>query len=106
MDTLDTSKPESVTEVASVHIEVIRVTRGTMLLMVACATACGSNAQKTGEDNRVAECVQYQSAFDACFHRDSGFASQPAMIPKTGADRSRLRQICSENLQRLKTACH
>lgn len=77
-----------------------------LALILACTIiTCGSKAQKPNEGERVAECVQYQSAFDACFHRDSGFASQPAMIPKTDGDRLRLRQVCSENLERLKASC-
>ncbi len=84
------------------------------MLLFLCLAACGG---KTGDKpgvgvgavavpvETVPECVQYQTAFDACFHRDSGFATQPAMIPTTPADRDRIGAICSENLARLKTAC-
>ncbi len=80
-----------------------------LIFIVACAGACGGKTDKASDKaskvELVAECVQYQAALDSCFHRDSGFASQPAMIPRTEADRRRLQQVCSENLARLKTAC-
>jgi hypothetical protein len=53
----------------------------------------------------VAECRQYEAALDACFHRDSGFAERPEMIPKTKDDRERIRNVCSANLARIRAAC-
>ncbi len=51
------------------------------------------------------ECQQYESALDACFHRASGFTSQPSLIPSSDADRERIRQICLDNLQRIQASC-
>jgi hypothetical protein len=54
----------------------------------------------------VEECQQYEALRTSCLHRDAGgFAEQPALIPKDKADRERIRQVCSENLERLKRAC-
>jgi hypothetical protein len=72
---------------------------GTLLIAFLCA--CG----RTGEHEPVPECVQYEAKMSACFHRDSGFASQPSLIPKTDADRDRIREICLTNLERLQVAC-
>jgi hypothetical protein len=72
-----------------------------LLLSVGCGGGKGSN---NGEP--VAECRQYEAALDACYHRDSGFAEQPAMIPKTDADRKRIAELCTVNLARIKVACH
>lgn len=70
------------------------------------ALACGD---KAGQDKvppePVAECQQYEAAMDRCFHRESKFASQSSMIPKTEADRARIKQTCLDNLQRIQTAC-
>lgn len=76
--------------------------RRPVFLLAILLSGCGS---KHDRPDPVPECVQYQAALDACFHRDSGFATQPAMIPTTRADRAHLQQVCSENLQRIRTAC-
>jgi hypothetical protein len=57
------------------------------------------------KDEAIAECVQYETALKTCFHRDTGFASQEALIPKSESDRERLRILCTENLHRLGTGC-
>jgi hypothetical protein len=54
----------------------------------------------------VEECKQYEALIASCFHRETAFASHESLIPKTKSDRERIRQLCSENLQRLTTACH
>jgi hypothetical protein len=53
----------------------------------------------------VPECKQYEAALDACFHRDSGFANQPSVLPKDEADRERIRNLCNRNLEQLPAAC-
>jgi hypothetical protein len=54
----------------------------------------------------VEECQQYEALRTSCLHRDAGwFAEQPALIPKDKADRERIRNVCSENLDRLRRAC-
>jgi hypothetical protein len=53
----------------------------------------------------VEECRQYEALQASCFHRDTGFASNQALIPTSTEDRERIRQICKTNLQRLQAAC-
>jgi hypothetical protein len=72
------------------------------LVLLTLAYACGGH-KDNGEP--VPECRQYEGALDACFHRDSGFAERPEMIPMTKADRERIRDLCSANLARIRTAC-
>jgi hypothetical protein len=74
-----------------------------VLLLLGLACACGG---KGGSGDTVPECKQYEQALDACYHRDSGFAEQPSMIPKTDADRKRIAELCKVNLARIKVACH
>jgi hypothetical protein len=54
----------------------------------------------------VAECRQYEALVASCFHRPpSGFASQASLIPKTKAEREKIRQTCSTNFERMQVAC-
>jgi hypothetical protein len=73
------------------------------LVLLSLLCACGG---KGVNGETVPECRQYEAALDACYHRDSGFAEQPAMIPKTDADRKRIAELCTVNLARIKVACH
>jgi len=65
------------------------------------ASACHSDTVS----DPVAECKQYESLMASCLHRDSSFASQPSLIPTSGADRERIREICLTNVARLRAAC-
>jgi hypothetical protein len=65
-------------------------------------TGCGGSKV---DSEPVPECVQYETELASCFHRQTGAASQPSLIPKSKEDRDRIRQTCSENLARLRTAC-
>jgi hypothetical protein len=62
---------------------------------------CGDHVDATP----VAECTQYQAALESCFHRPNDFASQASLVPRTEADRERIRQVCSANLERIRIAC-
>jgi hypothetical protein len=73
------------------------------LVLLCLVCACGGGHKDNGEP--VAECRQYEAALDSCYHRDSGFAEQPAVIPKTKQDRDRIRELCLANLARIKAAC-
>jgi hypothetical protein len=54
----------------------------------------------------VAECVQYERAVADCYHRtDIAIASQPALIPHTREERSKIQELCRQNLERFKAAC-
>jgi hypothetical protein len=64
-------------------------------------SACGDSVKP----EPVAECKEYEATLLQCFHRKTGFASQASLIPKTRADRERIRQMCAENLARMKPAC-
>jgi hypothetical protein len=72
------------------------------LVLLTLACACGG---KGSSGEAVPECKQYEAALDSCFHRDSGFAERPEMIPKTDADRKRIAELCTVNLARIKVAC-
>ena len=83
---------------------------GWTMAAVALIAACGGHrASSEGSGGvpiePVAECREYEDALKTCFQRDTGFASQPDLLPKTDADRVRLGALCAENLQRLKRAC-
>jgi hypothetical protein len=76
-----------------------------VLLLVAAALSPGC-ARGDAEHQPVEECQQYEALRASCLHRDAGgFASQDQLIPKDKADRERIRQLCSENLGRLRRAC-
>lgn len=65
--------------------------------------ACGGDAV---DPTAVPECQLYEAKIASCLHRFSaGFATQASLIPKTKADRERIREQCSENLARLEKAC-
>jgi hypothetical protein len=49
--------------------------------------------------------VEYESALEKCTQGPTGAAQQEALTPKTDADRGRLRDVCAQNLERLKVAC-
>jgi hypothetical protein len=74
---------------------------GACLAAISLVWGCNANVKP----EPVRECSQYEAALDACFHRDSGFASQPSVLPKDDADRERIRSLCIENLERLPAAC-
>ena len=76
---------------------------------ISLVAACGGH-KASSEDGGVAiepvaECREYEDTLKTCFHRDTKFASQPGLLPKTDADRVRIGTLCSENVRRLKTAC-
>lgn len=78
------------------------------VVLLACGGKTGDQPSAVKDTNSVepvAACVQYQSALDRCFHRETGFASDPTMLPKGPGDRERLERVCSENLARLTVAC-
>lgn len=82
--------------------------RRMFILALSILAACSGKSavpQKTDDVEPVAECVQYQTALENCFHRDSGLAHDPTLIPKTPADRARIQQVCADNLARIRTAC-
>jgi hypothetical protein len=72
-----------------------------LLMTLLMVSACG------GKDpsGPVAECTEYETTLSSCFHAPVPFASQEALIPKTSADRERIRETCRVNLERLKAAC-
>jgi hypothetical protein len=80
-----------------------RTTRAAALLFILQLIAgCGDHV----DPEPVAECIQYESAISACFHRPpSGFARQASLIPKTKNDLARIREECRANLDRAKSAC-
>jgi hypothetical protein len=53
----------------------------------------------------VTECKQYETALSACFHRSVSIASEAAYLPKSEADRPRVQLLCSQNLERIESAC-
>jgi hypothetical protein len=73
------------------------------LMVYALAALCACNQSVKPEP--IEECKQYEAALTSCFHRDSGFASQESVLPNTKADRERIRELCSQNLARIKRAC-
>ena len=88
------------------------MSRVVLLTFLVGVTACSGKTSDKGTADRtpsgvkaIPECVEYQSALERCFHRETGFATQPSMLPKNDEDRKRLQQMCSENLARLTTAC-
>ena len=70
------------------------------------ALACGCGGKRPSSDAEpVAECAQFETAMNACFGRHSSVARTPALLPKSDADRERIRAMCSENLERIRIAC-
>lgn len=76
-----------------------------LLLPGAVGPACSGRGSHAAEKKAPVECQQYEAALDRCFQRDSGFASQPSVIPSSDAERIRIGKACAENLQRLPASC-
>jgi hypothetical protein len=72
-------------------------------IVLASLVVCACSSSSKGKP--IAECVEYQGALEKCFQRPAGLAQQEALVPKTDADRERLRDVCKQNLERLRTAC-
>jgi len=72
------------------------------------AVGCGSGGSDkpaSAAAEPVAECRQYESALGACFHRRVSVANHASLQVANNDDRARVRALCLENLQRIKTAC-
>jgi hypothetical protein len=78
------------------------VLQPTAVVLALLSAGC-SGRSSPGEP--VAECTQYESTFTSCFHRPLDPATHESFVPKSSADRDRLRQLCGENLQRLQASC-
>src|SRR5215472_7313412 len=79
-----------------------------VVAVVVFVCACRGRSHDDHESARiepVEECKQYQALVASCLHRDIAFAEQEQLLPKTEADRAQIRQICTDNLGRLKRAC-
>jgi len=84
-------------------------TLGLACLLLA-AVGCGAGpsdeaAPASAAVETVPECRQYEAALGACFHRSVSVADHPSLRVASNADRTRLRTLCLENLQRIKSAC-
>lgn len=67
--------------------------------------SCGQKNTASDQPQPVPECVAYEKAMAACFHRDLPFATQPSVLPANDADRARIRSMCIENMARLRRSC-
>jgi hypothetical protein len=76
----------------------------TLVAMITIALSGGCSAGRS-EPEPVAQCLEYQSALESCFHRTSAVASQTALLAQNDDDRARIGAMCSENLSRLRTSC-
>ena len=63
-------------------------------------SGCGRESAKP-----ITECTEYEAAVKSCFGRESDFASQATLLPKTEGDRERIRQMCAANVERIRRAC-
>ena len=84
------------------------VVRFACLLVVAFVSACHGCSSRHGEASApepVEECLQYEATLNACHHRNLSIANQPTLLRKSDEERDRIKQLCSENLQRIRTAC-
>jgi hypothetical protein len=90
-----------------VVLAAIRVLGGLFVAALACA--CHSGASSASGDGAnpapVEECKTYEAAVNACFHRNLSIAHQTSLLPKSEDDRRRIAALCTENLQRIRTAC-
>ncbi len=77
---------------------------GAATMSLALGVGCGAKSEASRAEP-VAECVTYESALRACFHREIPFASQASLLPKSDADRERICSLCAENLTRIQSAC-
>lgn len=69
------------------------------------ATGCRGRAGRSDQGEPVAECQEYERALSACLHQDQPFATQPALLAKSDADRARIGALCTEKMIRLRAAC-
>jgi hypothetical protein len=76
---------------------------GALMFLVACD--CGSRKASSDAPEPIPECEEYGRALTACLHRDIGFATQAAALPKSDSERARIRTVCKENLRHLPTGC-
>ncbi len=95
----------------SMHPARVGLLRALRRSVVVCALAvlpgsgCRVATQETTSHEPVEECKQYETALNACFHRDAAFAAQPALLPASESDRTRIAELCAENLRRIRIAC-
>lgn len=89
------------------------LTAASMLAASFAIVACSSTStSKDGAGEEVKECEAYASALRGCFGAENASASErasaQALALKTAdpAERARMRAICSQDLVRLKAACH
>lgn len=78
------------------------------LAPVIAAFVCACRGGPTSEavtSQPVEECKQYEAALRSCFHRNVSFAHQSFVLAKSDEDRKRIKEICSDNLRRIQTAC-
>src|SRR3954471_6219993 len=68
---------------------------GALVLAGACSGK-GHGGAPNSEQERIEpieECQQYESMLANCFHRETTFANQEALFPKSKADRERIRAL-------------
>ena len=83
----------------------VRVCKVAIAVALAPTVACSGKAGGTLLPEPVPECLEYEKAVAACFHRDLEMARTPEMMPTTRADQAAIRGMCRDNLQRIKLAC-
>jgi hypothetical protein len=76
-----------------------------LALQVLGTIGCSSGHAGKDPPKPVQECLDYERALEACFHRHVSIASQTALVPKSDDDRRRITDLCIENRQRLQAAC-
>lgn len=80
---------------------------GAIVLSAGCSSKLhpsGSAAEPESVE-LVDECKQYENALTTCFHREVTLASHESLVPKSKADRERVRALCANNLKRIQAAC-
>jgi hypothetical protein len=68
------------------------------------AIGCSGKSDRVPSEP-VPECVEYEKTVASCFHRPLAIANQPSLIPKTRGEREQIRALCTQNLNRIQSAC-
>jgi hypothetical protein len=75
------------------------------LMGVACSSHSSNAADVEADAGAIPECLEYQRALERCSGRPSSVSNDAVTRLQSGADRSRLRDLCAQNLQRINATC-
>jgi hypothetical protein len=81
------------------------LTQGALVGLTACQDSGVRPGQAGERPKPIAECSEYEALLNSCFHRTTSFTSQPSIMALAKADPDRARDLCADNLKKIRAAC-